>query len=143
MFLSGAKFLNLIAMAILVSAMMLGWSAEAKPPKGGSKPLVTEAMRDIRIGIIQVDDFGSVACYAHNKNISKDVCAVFEYYNSDWWFSSPQHATRVQRRFTPREIRQIDFGAWAPRNQRLSLHCRLISASYVQRSGKDLFTCPY
>ena len=142
MTLSEAKSHTLIAMAILISAVMLGWSAEAKP-KGGSKPLVTDAMRDIRWGIGTVDDFGSVACYAQNKNINMDICAVFEYYNSDWWFSSSSYPTRVQRRFTPREIRLVDFGAWAPRNQRLSLHCKLVSARYVQPSGKDLFTCPY
>jgi hypothetical protein len=100
-------------------------------------------MRDIRIWIVTVDSSGSVACYAQNNNINKNICAVFEYYNSEWWFSSPPHARRVQRRFTPREIRLVDFGAWAPRNQRLSLHCKLVSASYVQPSGKDLFTCPY
>ena len=79
MFLSRAKFPNLIAMGILISAVMLSWSAEANPPKGGSKPLVTDAMRDIRWGIGTVDDFGSVACYAQNKNINMDICAVFEY----------------------------------------------------------------
>jgi hypothetical protein len=142
MSLSGTKSKNFIVTGILICALTLCWSAEAKP-KGGSKPLITEAMRDIRIWIVTVDSSGSVACYAQNNNINKNICAVFEYYNSEWWFSSPSHARRVQRRFTPREIRLVDFGAWASRNQRLSLHYKLVSASYVQPSGKDLFTCPY
>jgi len=110
MSLSGTKSKNFIVTGILICALTLCWSAEAKP-KGGSKPLITEAMRDIRIWIVTVDSSGSVACYAQNNNINKNICAVFEYYNSEWWFSSPSHARRVQRRFTPREIRLVDFGA--------------------------------
>ena len=138
MSLSGAKSQHFIMTAILVSALTLCWSAEAAPKKYKS------ASRYIKMGIVTVDDVGSVACYAQNKNVNKDICAVFEYDNSAWWFFPPAHARRVQRRFTPREIRLIDFGAWAPRNQGRSLHCKLVSASYIQHpGGKDLFTCPY
>jgi len=145
MSLSGAKSQNFFVTAILVSALTLCWSAEAKPPKGGSKPVITEAMREIELGIIRADDFGSVACYARNNNTDKEICAVFEYYNLNWWFGFPPHVTRVQRRFTAREIRLIDFGAWAPSIQRRGLRCKLLSASYIQRdpAGKDLFICPY
>jgi len=146
MSLSRTKSQNLFMTAILVSAVTLCCSAEAKP-KGGSKPLITEAMRDITIHKVTEDSFGTVACYAHNNNPSKDICAVFEYYNSNWgwWFGIPPQATRVQRRMLAREFRRISSGASAPSFQRQSLHCKLVSAYYIQPdpAGKDLFICPY
>src|SRR5215468_4694586 len=76
MFLSGAKFQNFIAMATLVSAVMLGWGAEATPPDFGSKQIVKRA--DVIVGYERrYGMFGGYAdCLAYNKG--PNACAVFD-----------------------------------------------------------------
>ena len=132
---SGTKSHHFITTAILVSALTLCWSAEAAHR---GKPRVTDAMRDVGIAIVDASYGPSEPfrrCYAYNTNSVKDVCAVFDYENSAWWFSIPPQATRVYLRLDrnriviPNNYLPIYITEeWGLR--RRTLHCKLVSATY-------------
>ena len=130
MFLSGAKFQNFIAMAILVSAVMLGWSAEAAPSKhfghklrNASTYITTQTVRNID---------GSITCFAINSGY-KDICAAFDAYSAIQ-FPMPVNPVRgtVWRGFPGKSVFAI---AWTSPTQKPSAQCKLISARYQSAVG--------
>jgi hypothetical protein len=134
MSLSGAKSHHFIMTAILASALTLCWSAEAKPPNGGSKPLITDTI----VKKVRYTATGGVVCYVYNPSFTREMCAVIDYYNSAWWFGFPAHARRIQRRLTGIEMRPITR---APLFQDPTLHCKLVSARYGP-PYRSLADCP-
>jgi hypothetical protein len=136
---SGAKSHHFIMTALLVSALTLCWSAEAKPPKGGSKPLVTQAMRDVILKKIR-GSTGTV-CLVFNPDVPRDMCVVFESYNgATWGFGFSPRTWRTQQSLTGYEMREF---ARAP--QGATLYCKVVYAwygpPYKGLSGSGL--CPW
>ena len=90
MSLSGAKSQNFFATAILVSAVMLCWSAEAAPKNLGYKYMARNASPDITMQIGRKDS-DTVTCYVYNKS-SENICVVYDVYPV-WNFSQPARGT--------------------------------------------------
>jgi hypothetical protein len=117
---SGAKSQNFFATAILVSAVMLCWSAEAAT----KKQIVRNASTDITTRIGR-NDPGTVTCYAYNKGY-ENICVMYEVYPV-WYFSQPARGTVLQ--FIPGKTgRSI---AWAFPSQQASMQCKLVLARYI------------
>jgi hypothetical protein len=125
--LSGAKSQNFIATAILVSVVMLCWSAEAAPPNYGYKQIVKRG--DVIIRYVRHYDILSpwTSCGAYNKSSKSWVCAVFDVYP---FYSRPAHGTVTYqlnpKLWTPIFAASID-------NQIPALQCKLSNAVYVPR----------
>jgi len=80
MSLSGAKSQNLIATAILISAVMLARTAEAAPPDFGSRQIVKRGTVVTRYERHHTKYFGDwTECRAYNISPST-VCAVYDVY---------------------------------------------------------------
>ena len=124
MSLSRAKFQKFFATAILASAVMLCWSAEAAPKNLGYKQIVRNASPDITMQIGRKDS-DTVTCYVYNKS-SENICVVYDVYPV-WNFSQPARGTVAH--YTPGKTgRGI---AWAFPSQEASMQCKLASARYM------------
>jgi len=130
MSLSGAKSQNFFATAILVSAVMLCWSAEAAPKNVGHKQIVRNAGSDITTQIGRNTD--TVTCYVYNKS-DENICVVYDVYPV-WYFSQPARGT-VTQSIPGKNGRGI---AWAFPYQQASMQCKLVSARYIPSYGQ----CP-
>jgi hypothetical protein len=129
MSLSGAKSQNFFATAILVSAVMLCWSAEAAPKNHGY--IVRNAIPDITTQIGKTDP-GTVTCYAYNKSY-ENICVVYDVYPV-WNFSQPTRGTVSQliRGKTGRDIAWT-FPSQQASMQQMSKKARLKMTSTVRR----------
>jgi hypothetical protein len=128
MSLSGAKSQGFFATAILVSAVMSCWSAEAAPKNLASKQIVRNASPDI-ITQIGKKDSDTVTCYAYN-NSSENICVVYDVYPV-WNFSQP--ARGKVSHFLPGKT---GLGiAWTFPSQQASMQCKLVSARYMSWNG--------
>jgi hypothetical protein len=65
-----------LSTAILVSAVMLCWRAEAAPKNFGCKQIARNASPDITTQIGR-NDPGTVTCYAYNKSY-ENICVVYD-----------------------------------------------------------------
>jgi hypothetical protein len=128
MSLSGAKSQSFFATAILVSAAMLCWSAEAAPKNVGYKQIVRNASPDITTQI-GITDPGTVTCRAYNKS-DEDICVVYDVYPV-WNFSQPTRGT-VSHLIPGKTGRDI---AWTFPSQQASMQCKLVSARYLPRQA--------
>ena len=124
MSLSRAKFQKFFATAILASAVMLCWSAEAAPKNLGYKQIVRNASPDITTQIGR-NDPGTVTCYAYNKSY-ENICVVYDVYPV-WNFAQPGRGT-VSHYLPGKTGRSI---AWAFPSQQASMQCKLVSARYM------------
>jgi hypothetical protein len=123
MSLSGAKSQNFFATAILVSAVVLCWSAEAAPKNLGHKQIVRNASPDITTQIGKNSD--TVTCYVYN-NSNENICVVYDVYPV-WNFSQPARGT-VSHFIPGKTGRSI---AWTFPSQQASMQCKLVSARYM------------
>jgi hypothetical protein len=123
MSLSGVKTQNFFATAILVSAVVLCWSAEAAPKNLGHKQMVRNASPDITTQIGKNTD--TVTCYVYNKS-DENICVVYDVYPV-WYFSQAARGT-VSHYIPGKTGRSI---AWAFPSQQASMQCKLISARYM------------
>jgi hypothetical protein len=123
MSLSGAKSQNFFATAIIVSAVMLCWSAEAAPENLGHKQIVRNASPDITTQIGK--DTDTVTCYVYNKS-DQNICVVYDVYPV-WYFSQATRGT-VSHYIPGKTGRSI---AWAFASQQASMQCKLVSARYM------------
>ena len=121
--LPGAKSQNFFATAILVSAMMLCWSAEAAPKNPGHKQIARNASSAITTQIGKESD--RVTCYVYNKSY-EDICVTYDVYPV-WYFSQPARGT-VSHFIEGKTGRTI---AWAFPSQQASMQCKLVSARYM------------
>jgi hypothetical protein len=128
MSLSGAKSRNFFATAILVSAVMSCWSAEAAPKNPGHKQIAGNASSDIttQIGTKSSD---TATCYAYN-NSNENICAVYDVYPV-WNLSQP--ARRTVSHFIPGKT-GLSI-AWTFSSQQASMQCKLVSARYMPWNG--------
>jgi hypothetical protein len=128
MSLSGAKSQNFFATAILVSAVMSCWSAEAAPKNPGYKQTAGNASSDIttQIGTKSSD---TATCYAYN-NSNENICAVYDVYPV-WNLSQP--ARRTVSHFIPGKT-GLSI-AWTFSSQQASMQCKLVSARYMPWNG--------
>jgi hypothetical protein len=128
MSLSGAKSQNFFATAILVSAVMSCWSAEAAPKNPGYKHIAGNASSDIttQIGTKNSD---TATCYAYN-NSNENICVVYDVYPV-WNFSQP--ARRTVSHFIPGKT-GLSI-AWTFSSQQASMQCKLVSARYMPWQG--------
>ena len=119
-----AKSQNFFATAILVSAVMICWSAEAAPKNLGYKQIARNASPDIttQIGIKNSD---TVTCYVYNKG-DENICVTYDVYPV-WYFSQPARGT-VSQSIPGKNGRGI---AWAFPYQQASMQCKLVSARYI------------
>jgi hypothetical protein len=125
MSLAGAKSYNLIAMLILISAVLLSWSAEAGPPKHFGHKL-RNASAFITTQKIKNTD-GSVTCFAINSG-HKNICAEFDAYPLIQ-FPMPANPVRgIYSRNIPGP--GASAVAYSSPTQRVSVQCKLISAKY-------------
>jgi hypothetical protein len=124
MSLSGAKSQNFFAAAILVSAVMPCWSAEAAPKNLGYKQTVRNAIPDITTQVGRKDS-DTVTCYVYN-NSYENICVVYDVYPV-WNFSQPARGT-VSHFIPGKTGRGI---AWAFPSQQASMQCKLVSARYM------------
>ena len=131
MSLSGAKSQNFFGTAVLVSAVMLCWSAEAAPKNLGYKQMARNASPDITMQIGRKDS-DTVTCYVYNKS-SENICVVYDVYPV-WNFSQPARGT-VTQSIPGKNGRGI---AWAFPYQQASMQCKLVSARYIPSYGQ----CP-
>jgi hypothetical protein len=125
MSLSGAKTQNFIVTAILVSAVVLCWSAEAAPKNVGHKQIVRNAGSDITTQIGRNTD--TVTCYVYNKS-DENICVKYDVYPV-WYFSQAAPGT-VSHYIWGKTGRSI---AWAFPSQQASMQCKLVSAKYMPR----------
>src|SRR6476620_3252994 len=123
MSLSGTKSQNFFATAILVSTVMLCWSAEAAPKNPGYKQIVRNASSEIMTQIGKESD--RVTCYVFNKSL-KDICVTYDVYPV-WYFSQPARGT-VSHYIEGKTGRSI---VWAFTSQQESMQCKLVSARYM------------
>ncbi len=123
MSLSETKTQSVFATPILVSAVVLCWSAEAAPRNPGYKQIVRSAGPDIATQIGKVTD--TVTCYVYNKS-EKNVCVVYDVYPV-WYFAQARRGT-VSRYIPGKTGLSI---AWAFPSQQSSMQCKLVSARYV------------
>jgi hypothetical protein len=123
MSLSGTKSQSFFATAILVSAVVLCWSAEAAPKNLGHKPIVRNASPDITTQIGKNTD--TVTCYVYNKS-DENICVVYDVYPV-WYFSQAARGT-VSHYIPGKTGRSI---AWAFPSQQASMQCKLVSARYM------------
>jgi hypothetical protein len=123
-----AKSQNFFATAILVSAVMICWSAEAAPKNLGYKQIARNASPDIttQIGIKNSD---TVTCYVYNKG-DENICVTYDVYPV-WYFSQPARET-VSHYIEGKTGRAI---AWAFPSQQASMQCKLVSARYMSWHG--------
>ena len=120
----GAKSQKLFAAAILVSAAMHCWSAEAAPKNPGYKQTVRNASPDITTQI-GTQDSNTVICYVYNKR-DQNICAVYDVYPV-WNFSQSLRGTVSQ--FIPgKNGRSI---AWAFPSKQASSRSSLIQCKLV------------
>ena len=120
------KSLNFFAAALVVSAVMLCWSAEAASKNLGHKRIATNASSDITTQIA-ISDPGTVTCRAYNKS-DEGICVVYDVYPV-WYFSQPARGT-VSHFILGKTGRDI---AWTFPSQQESMKCKLVSATYVPR----------
>jgi len=120
---SGTKVRNFLATAILVSAVVLGWSAEAAPKNPGHKQIARNASPEITTQIGKSTD--TVTCFVYNKS-NEDICVVYEVYPV-WYFAQATRGT-VSHYVPGKTGRNI---AWAFQSQQASMQCKLISARYL------------
>jgi len=123
MSLSGAKTQNIVATAILVSAVVFSWSAEAAPKNPGHKQTARNASPDIVTQIGKNTD--TVTCYVYNKS-NEDICVAYDVYPV-WYFSQATRGT-VSHYIPGKTGRSI---AWAFPSQQASMQCKLVSARYL------------
>jgi hypothetical protein len=123
MSLSRTKTQIFFATAILVSAAVLCWSAEAAPKNPGHKQTARNASPDITTQIGKVTD--TVTCFVYNKS-DENICVVYDVYPV-WYFSQAKRGTVTQ--YIPGKTgRSI---AWAFPSQQASMQCKLVSARYM------------
>jgi hypothetical protein len=122
MSLSRTKTQIFFATAILVSAVVLCWSAEAAPKNPGQKQVVRNASPEITTQIGKNTD--TVTCYVYNKS-DDDICVVYDVYPV-WYFSRATRGT-VSHYIPGKTGRSI---AWAFPSQQASMQCKLVSATY-------------
>jgi hypothetical protein len=127
MFLSGAKTQALFATAIMVSAVVLCWDAEAAPRNSGHKQTVRNASPDIITQVGKETD--NVTCYVYNKS-DENICVVYDVYPV-WYFSQATRGT-VSQYLPAKTGRSI---VWAFRSQQASMQCKLVSARYMPWNG--------
>ena len=125
MSLSGTKTQNIVATAILVSAVVLFWSAEAAPKNPGHKQTVRNASPDITTQIGRKDP-NTVTCYAYN-NSSENICVVYDVYPV-WNFSQPARGM-VSQSIPGKSGSAV---AWAFPYQQNVMQCKLVSARYIR-----------
>ena len=123
MSLSGTKTQNIVATAILATAVVLCWSAEAAPKNPGHKQAVRNASPDIVTQIGKNTD--TVTCYVYNKS-NEDICVTYDVYPV-WYFSQAARGT-VSHYIPGKTGRSI---AWAFPSQQASMQCKLVSARYM------------
>jgi len=123
MSLSGAKTQNIFATAILISAVVLCWSAEAAPRNPGHKQTVRNASPDITTQIGRNTD--TVTCYVYNKS-NDDICVTYDVYPV-WYFAQATRGT-VSHYIPGKTGRSI---AWAFPSQQASMQCKLVAARYL------------
>ena len=123
MCLSGTKTQDLFATAILVSAVVLCWSAEAAPKNPGHKQAVRNASPEITTQIGKNTD--TVTCYVYNKS-NEDICVTYDVYPV-WYFSQATRGT-VSHYIPGKTGRSI---AWAFPSQQASMQCKLVSARFM------------
>ena len=116
--------LNFFAAALVVSAVMLCWGAEAASKNLGHKRIATNASSDITTQIA-ISDPGTVTCRAYNKS-DESICVVYDVYPV-WYFSQPARGTVSH--LIPGKTR-LDI-AWTFPSQQASMKCKLVSARYV------------
>ena len=126
MSLSRAKSQNFFATAILVSAVMLCWRAEAAPKNLGYKQIARNASSDIATQIGRKDS-DTVTCYAYNRG-DDNICVTYDVYPV-WYFSQPARGT-VSHYIEGKTGRSI---VWAFTSQQESMQCKLVSARYMPR----------
>jgi hypothetical protein len=123
MTLSGAKTRNLFATAILVGAVVPGWSAEAAPKNPGQKPLARNASSAITTQIAK--NANTLTCYAYNTS-DENICVVYDVYPV-WYFSEAKRGTATQ--YLPAKTGSNI--AWAFPAQQASMQCKLVSARFL------------
>jgi len=122
MFFSRTKIQNLFAATILVCAAVLCCKAEAAPKNYGNKQ-GDSASANIATQIGKTTD--SATCYVYNKS-DKGICVVYDVYPV-WNFAQPSRGTVSE--FIPAKTgRSI---VWAFLSQQASMHCKLVSATYI------------
>ena len=122
----GTKFQNCVATAILVSVVVLSWSAEAAPPDYGYRQIVERPNAYIATKIYRnYLKSGNTVCMAINRNTQRDICVVYDVY-PDFFFLRPVHS------LFPGSIPHNSALQmwWAPDTQRPVLQCKLVSAKY-------------
>lgn len=134
MSLSRAKTQAFFATAILISSVVLCWSAEAAPKNRRQKQVVRNASLEITTQIGKNTD--TVTCYVYNKS-NDDICVVYDVYPSG--ISPRQHVERYRIIF--REKPGAALPGRSPLNrhqcsassfqQHTSLGSRVSSASYT------------
>jgi len=114
-----------IAIAILVSAVMFCWRAEAGPPKHFGHKL-RNASAFITTQKVKNTD-GSVTCFAINSG-NKNICAAFDAYPL---IQFPMPANPIRGTYS-RNIPGPGASAvaYSSPTQRVSVQCKLISARY-------------
>jgi hypothetical protein len=127
MFLSGAKSQIFFATAILVSAVIFCWSAEAAPKNLANKQIARNASPEIATQIGKYSD--TVTCYVYNKS-EENICVVYDVYPV-WNFAQPARGT-VSHYLPGKTGRSI---AWAFPSQQASMQCKLVSARYMPWHG--------
>ena len=123
---SETKSQNVFAIAPVVSAVMLCWSAEAASKNLGHKQIVINASSNVTTQIA-ISDPGTLTCRAYNKS-EESICVVYDVYPV-WYFSQPARGTVSH--LIPGKTR-LDI-AWTFPSQQASMKCKLVSARYVSR----------
>jgi hypothetical protein len=123
MTLLGTKTQTFFAATILVSGVVLCWSAEAAPKNPGHKQIAKNASPAIATQIGKYTD--TVTCYAYNTS-DENICVVYDVYPV-WYFSEAKRGT-VARYLPGKTGSSI---AWAFPAQQSSMQCKLVSATFM------------
>jgi len=123
MILSGVKTRNFFATAILFSAVVLCWSAEATPKNPGHKQTARNASPAISTQIGKYAD--TLTCYVYNTS-DENICVVYDVYPV-WYLSEAKRRTVAQ--YLPAKTGSSI--AWAFPTQQSSMQCKLVSARFM------------
>jgi len=124
---SGAKNRNFFAMATLIGAVVLCWSAEAAPRNPGHKQMVRNASPAITTQIGKTTD--TLTCYVYN-NSDENICVVYDVFPV-WYFSEAKRGTVSQ--YLPAKTGSSIV--WAFPAQQASMQCKLVSARFMPWHG--------
>ena len=114
MALFGTKNRNLLAAATLMSAAMLGGSAEAAP-RNASSAIVTQIGKTA----------DSVTCYVYNPS-DENICVTYDVYPV-WYFTEAKRKTATLYVWAKTGANLV----WAFPAQQASMQCKLISARFM------------